>query len=145
MRVVVASLPVVVVVVGCRPAFDDRVSLVDGVRVLAVAADPPEAAPGEAVTLSALVVDDDGVVAAPRVAWGLCRAPRAATDTGTLPTSCVEGDVDALAIDGVTGAAVVPEDACAVFGSWRRAEARRPSRAVAGLMRAWMTAMVAEG
>lgn len=66
--------------------------LVDRTRVLAVRADPPEAAPGATVTLSALVVDPAGD---PTVAWMVCTVPidcpdyaaiqgLAAADTSTM-------------------------------------------------------------
>lgn len=66
--------------------------LVDRTRVLAVRAEPPEAAPGATVTLSALVVDPDGD---PEVAWIGCAFPvdcpdyaavqdLAAADTSTM-------------------------------------------------------------
>lgn len=66
--------------------------LVDRTRILAVRADPPEAAPGSTVALSALVVDPAGD---PAVAWIVCAVPidcpdyaavqgLAATDTSTM-------------------------------------------------------------
>ncbi len=66
--------------------------LVDRTRVLAVRAEPPEAAPGAMITLSALVVDPNGE---PEVAWVACTVPidcpdyaavqaLAGTDTSTL-------------------------------------------------------------
>jgi hypothetical protein len=106
------------------------VSLVVGRRVLAVAADPPEVAPGDAVTLRALVVDEDGVVDQPAVRWSFCRSPRGATETGSVPDACVDGDVDV--IDDATDAgdavieAVVPASACAVFGPDVAGGARPP-------------------
>jgi hypothetical protein len=70
---------------GCGPSFDPA-SLVAGLRVLAVKAEPPELAPGETATLTPLIVDTRGLDAGtPRVSWSLClQAP--------LPGSAVSND-----------------------------------------------------
>ena len=72
-------------VMGCGPEFDPA-SLVTGLRVLAVKAEPPELAPGETSTLTPLIVDSRGMDAGtPRVTWSLClQAP--------LPGSAVSKD-----------------------------------------------------
>lgn len=133
MRAAVATFPIVFAAVGaCRPAFDESVSSITGARVLAVAADPPEAAPGDELTLSALVVDEGGTIAAPRMAWGLCRSPRAATDTGALPTSCIDGAADPVVGDGAAVGIRIPADACAVFGPDSTAGTRPPDPDVTG-------------
>jgi hypothetical protein len=132
MRTVVVAGALSLVVVGCRPTLDDRVSLIAGPRVLAVASTPPEAAPGDDVALSALVVDEDGEMVSPRLAWGLCRAPRAATDNGALPDACVDGDVAVIDGDGTNVDVVVPGDACAVFGPDSTGGARPPDPDVTG-------------
>jgi len=116
-------------VAGCRPPLDDRVSLVVGRRVLAVAADPPEVAPGDPVTLRALVVDEDGVVDQPAVRWSLCRAPRGAAESDSIPDACVDGDVDAIDDQDPADAdalVVVPVSSCALFGPDVAGGARPP-------------------
>ncbi len=61
--------------VGCDSDFAPY-NEVDGFRLLAIAAEPPELAPGEDVRLSALVVGDD----APTFAWSWCPVTRGAAD-----------------------------------------------------------------
>ena len=51
---------VVIVVVGCKPEFDDRTALVEEPRVLAVQSTPAEALPGAQVLLRALYVAPTG-------------------------------------------------------------------------------------
>lgn len=67
-----AALSIVLLATGCS---DDlaRQSFVAGLRVLAVAAEPPEVEPGDPVVLSALWASDRGD--APLFVWSHCRAP----------------------------------------------------------------------
>ncbi len=102
---------------GCEPSFADRPSLVSGPKVLAVKAEPAEAAPGTAVTLSALVVDTQGTVAAPPSAWGFCRAPKLVAENAAVSPDCTsEAAITPIAntLGSATGA--VPADACSLFG-----------------------------
>ncbi len=55
---------------GCRSSNDDPASFVTGLRLLAIRAEPPEVAPGEMSTLSALVVDTEGRTI--DIAWSIC-------------------------------------------------------------------------
>jgi hypothetical protein len=60
---------------GCGSSDDQPVSLLEGLRVIAIQASPPEIAPGEQTQVTALVVDDPGLPA-PTVTWQAClRAP----------------------------------------------------------------------
>lgn len=99
---------------GCAPAFDADPARVEGPRVLAVRAEPAEAAPGEGVALEALVV---GAEAPP--AWAWCTAPRPAAEPRVAAAACLTGDAAALRPLGAgpTLEAAVPADACARFGS----------------------------
>ena len=62
-------------VFACAPDLGDRDSRVTTVRILAVRAEPPEAAPGDDVTYTALVVAPDGTRASPPIGWSYCVAP----------------------------------------------------------------------
>ncbi len=101
---------------GCVPALEGDPALVDGPRVVAIRADPAEAAPGESVTLTALVVGGDGTEA---LAWALCdRAPEVAGSSPVAPECQRERAPHLTPITTAVGpvSTVVPADACAVFG-----------------------------
>ena len=104
-------------VFACAPDLGDRDSLVTGPRVLAVRAEPPEAAPGDDVTYTALVVAPDGTRASAPVAWSFCVAPKTLTENEIVSAACL-GD-DAIRAAGDPGSpthATIPSDACALFG-----------------------------
>lgn len=73
---------------GCTSPFDPA-AYVTGLRVLGVKAEPPEIAPGETSSLSALVVDTDG--AAVSYSWASCLDPPGPNDPGINP-DCVTQD-----------------------------------------------------
>ena len=63
---------VLLIVAGaCQQQTTDR-TLVDDLRVLAIRATPPEAAPGATVQIDALVADPKGGGRAVSAAWGIC-------------------------------------------------------------------------
>ncbi len=61
--------------VSCVPTFDDQLSVVSEPRLLAVQSEPAEAAPGEPITLRALVPNTTAAQATPALstepAWML--------------------------------------------------------------------------
>ncbi|MEM7152571.1 MAG: hypothetical protein AAF799_07005 [Myxococcota bacterium] len=96
---------------GCAPTFEDRPWRVDEARVLAVAATPAEARPGEGVTLTALVADPDGEVPlAPQ--WTVCTQPRSIDERTGVSRECALG----TALMPVGNPAFIPGGACALFG-----------------------------
>jgi hypothetical protein len=74
---------------GCRADFDPP-SLVAGLRVLAVKAEPPELAAGEHGTLTALAVDPAGQTIA--LDWALCLEPPVAGSNALVNDDCVTKD-----------------------------------------------------
>ena len=107
---------------ACQPRFDRAPSRVDGPRVLAVRAEPPEAAPGASVTLAPLLVDAAGPLDAATVDWAFCLANRPAADDNTVSARCLPPDSPDLrpiapgpAPPAAT--AVLPAEGCQVFGS----------------------------
>ncbi|MCH9685671.1 MAG: hypothetical protein K0V04_29840 [Deltaproteobacteria bacterium] len=99
------------VLVGCVPSFEDRPWRVDEARIVAIAAEPAEARPGEGVGLSALVIEPDGV-AADIPAWSLCMQPRTAAERTSVSEACATGE----GVLGVTNPVAIPTDSCARFG-----------------------------
>ncbi|HXU62768.1 MAG TPA: hypothetical protein VN962_13755 [Polyangia bacterium] len=69
---IAAALVALATLMGCQSFPDPPVSFVAGLRVLGVKAEPPEAAPGDSATISALAVDTPG--AAPDATWSACFA-----------------------------------------------------------------------
>lgn len=66
-----------ILAMACSTSDFTQEWLVDRTRVLAIQAEPPEAASGQVVSLSALVVDPDGE---PEAAWVACLMPVACPD-----------------------------------------------------------------
>lgn len=96
---------------GCVPTFDDRPWLIEQSRVLAIRASPPEARPGEAIDVDALVVTPDGPSTA-AVQWHRCPRPR----TSDERTAVTRGCADTTLLEPMGNPATLPADACARFG-----------------------------
>ncbi len=106
---------------GCVPSFDDNLSTIEQPKVLAVQAEPAEAAPGESVQLNALVATPDENGAAPKLVWGLCTARKPLTELGPVNTACIQapsGAPDSIVAlgSGASVNATLPMDACRLFG-----------------------------
>ena len=98
---------------GCAQKADlAAASFVDGLRVLGVQAEPPEAAPGDAVTLTAWAVDTRG--RAVDVAWSACTLP----SNGVANAGCTDGTGRGLMAlgDGPSLAIVMPDVDAAALG-----------------------------
>jgi hypothetical protein len=102
---------------ACVQADDTRSYLVQEPRILAVLADPAEAAPGESVHFQALWVDEMGPVEDARVRWALCSTPRALTENTSVAQVCAESDEQPLSERSLLLDTAIPRDACARFGS----------------------------
>jgi hypothetical protein len=101
---------------GCLPDLGDPASLVTATRLLAVRGDPPEAAPGAAVSYRALVASPTGTEDAPLLDWAFCTAPASLTDDGPVSPACLDGAVLPIADASPTASAATPLDACSLFG-----------------------------
>ncbi|HWZ88928.1 MAG TPA: hypothetical protein VNW92_08760, partial [Polyangiaceae bacterium] len=117
-----AGLVALVLCASCVPTFDDQLSIVSEPKLLAIQSEPAEAAPGDSVTLSALVADPSTDPAAPTLSWGLCIARKPLTELGPVNPVCLQL-ADRAPRDAITalgrGAAVsatLPMDACRLFG-----------------------------
>jgi hypothetical protein len=100
---------------GCQDALDQRLAIVREPRVLAIVSDPAEVKPGGAVAYSALVATPDGPATDPEH-WALCVAPKAPTEDNAVSTDCT-GDTSLLDLGAAqTVAAIVPAQACVLFG-----------------------------
>jgi hypothetical protein len=105
-------------VLACRPGLDERTSIVSSPRILAVRAEPAEAAPRANVTLTALWADPaEGAAAAP-IDWAFCEARKPLSELGPVASACLARGGDAFVPlgTGATVSAAVPEKACKNFG-----------------------------
>jgi hypothetical protein len=101
---------------ACRPDFGARESLVTRLEILAMRADPPEAAPGESVTYTLLVASPAGTVDAPPAAWSFCAAPKLLAENELVSRACLAGDARSFGAFAGPAQARIPADACALFG-----------------------------
>jgi hypothetical protein len=117
-RRALATLPFALAVLACRPGLDERTSIVTSARILAVRAEPAEAAPRASVTLTALWATPAGDGAAPPIDWAFCEARKPLSELGPVASQCLARGGDAFVALG-SGAAVtgaVPDKACKNFG-----------------------------
>jgi hypothetical protein len=115
-RSIVVALATVFVVAlaggGCKPDDELPRTFIDGPQVLAIKADPPSAAPGGSVTVTALVAGTGGET--PSVSWVVCR--RAPRPGEAINPDCVDTDqADYLEPigEGTTITATMPNDVTA--------------------------------
>ncbi|NVB78613.1 MAG: hypothetical protein HOV81_09485 [Kofleriaceae bacterium] len=108
-------LAFLVVLAGCGDELDQRLSIIDEPRVLAVIAEPAEAKPGAQVMFHAIAASPDGPLATvPH--WAFCTAPKSPTEDNVVSDDCVRGSAlaDLGTADVVTG--TLPSDGCLRFG-----------------------------
>ncbi len=111
--VVLASAP------GCQPDFAARASSVVQERVLAVRSEPAEAAPDQAVKLTALVVDPSGTRKTEAIDWAFCTRPKPLDELDDVSIACFQRTADWI-VPLAVGPAVegkLPLDACRQWGS----------------------------
>jgi len=109
-------LAVVAAATTCVPALGPDDSLVTAPRILAVRADPAEAAPGTMVTFTALVAGADGTVTGAGLDWSFCTAPKPLTEDNVVSDVCLGTSSLVAAGQGPTTTAKTPSDGCSVFG-----------------------------
>jgi hypothetical protein len=115
MRRLVYVVTVTIASLACTSEIDRSVALVAAPRVLAVRAEPPESAPGAAVTYTALAATPWGSLAGPDIAWSFCSAPPALSDDSPVGGDCVAVPGDPIAT-GSTVTLTTPAAACRSFG-----------------------------
>ena len=101
-----------VVSAGCSEADLGGFGFVEGLRLIGAQAEPPEAAPGDTVTMTAWVVDTHGGSIA--VAWSACLLP----SSGLANPGCTDGSGNGLVAlgSGETLSIVVPAVDAATLG-----------------------------
>jgi len=110
------------IAVGCVPEIDDRTSIVQAPRLLGIASDPPEAAEGRSVTLTAFGATLDGEPL--EAEWTACMARKPLTELGPVNAECLlhpqgEPGVALFLGRGLAAELTVPANACTLFGPER--------------------------
>jgi hypothetical protein len=98
---------------SCRPSLDDRPWLIREPSIVGVKAEPPEAAPGDPVTMSVVTLGGGSVDTA-TASWSLCHLPKPVGENRVVDAACFTSPhTDAV---GNPVILTVPFDACALFG-----------------------------
>jgi hypothetical protein len=113
-------LPLVVVALAaaCEPVLDNTDSIVSTSRVIAVRADPAEAAPMAAVSYTALVVDTTGTLSEAPLDWAFCNEPKPLSELEPVSPDCLamSGPLLQEIGDGTAVMTSIPSSACQTFG-----------------------------
>ncbi len=108
-------LPILLSLTACIPDRETRPSHIDEATVIAMRAEPAEAAPGDEVAFALLVASPDGTLADPDARWSFCQEPRPPGETGAAASACVDDAGDPFG-EGASASAPLPDDACAIHG-----------------------------
>jgi hypothetical protein len=110
----------------CVPSLGPGDSLITSTRILAVRADPAEAAPGASVTFTAFVAGPGGTVTGADIGWSFCTAPKPLTEDNVVSNACLGSGSLVAAGAGPSTVAKTPTDGCSVFGPDTTSTAFRP-------------------
>ena len=103
---------------ACVPDLDSDESTVREPRVIAIQAEPAEAAPNAEVTYRALYVDQNGERKSGELSWFFCTAQKPLAELGPISQACLGADPDKLDRigHGLTVRGTLPAAACSLFG-----------------------------
>ena len=99
----------------CVPKMGNPASLITQERIIAVRADPAEAAPGDTVQYTSLVVSPSGTVDAQDLSWILCSLRKPVAENTPVSQACLIGDLPQSAQGGAVSIQT-PSAACVNFG-----------------------------
>jgi hypothetical protein len=115
---------------ACKPDLTDKLTLVDGPRIVAIRSERTadggpdaqsmvaEAAPKAEVTLKALLVDPSGTAQSAAIDWAFCNQPKPLAELGTVSPLCLQTQ-GAWFTDlgvGIQVSGPLPDIACREFG-----------------------------
>jgi hypothetical protein len=78
---------------GCAPKMGNPASLITQQRIIGVRAEPAEAAPGDLVQYSSLVVSPSGTVEAQDLSWSLCNLRKPVAENTPVSQACLTDDL----------------------------------------------------
>jgi hypothetical protein len=110
-----SDLLTVLLLAGCAPKMGNPVSLITEKRIIGVHGDPAEAAPGDLIRYSSLVVSPSGTVDAQDLSWSLCNLRKPVAENTPVSQACLPGDLPQSA-QGGSVAMQTPSSACSNFG-----------------------------
>jgi hypothetical protein len=111
-----AAMALVSTTATCIPSPGPSDSLVTSTRILAIRADPAEAAPGTPVVFTSFVAGPCGTITNPAIDWSFCVAPKPITQDNVVSNACLGSSSLVPAGRGPSTAAETPDDACSIFG-----------------------------
>lgn len=100
---------------SCVPKMGNPASLITEERIIGVRADPAEAAPGDTVQYTSLVVSPSGTVEAQDLSWSLCNLRKPVAENTPVSQACLTGDLAQSAQGGAVSIRT-PSAACSNFG-----------------------------
>lgn len=109
---------------GCEPELDQRLSVLDEPRVLAVVSEPAETSPGDEATHTAWIAGADGQIS-PLVKWAFCTEPKPPTEDNVVNARCLGNAVRDLG-ERLELLEFTPLDACMRFGPDVSSDEYRP-------------------
>lgn len=101
--------------VACDDALDQRLAIITEPRVLAVIGEPAEAKPGAMVSYQVVVASPDGPLTAD-ASWAYCLASKPPTEDNAVSSSCLDAAQLAALGTAPTVIGTLPSDACIRFG-----------------------------
>lgn len=84
--------------------------------VIAIVAEPAEAAPGEKVIYRSIVAAPNGPESGSGAAWSFCRTPRPLSENAAVSLACATTQEQPITAAGLEIEATIPMDVCARFG-----------------------------
>jgi hypothetical protein len=120
-----ALLALLTAAAGCASEPGPPEWLVDGPRVIAVIAEPPEVAPTFPTTLQAIAAGPEGPIDASAARWLQCAQPAALTDPGGIAASCLDDGQPTLGAGDIL-ITRMRADACSLFGPVTTSSEARP-------------------
>jgi hypothetical protein len=109
------GLLVFLLLVGCMPKMGNPASLITQEQIIGVRGDPAEAAPGDSVQYSGLVVSPLGTVDAQDLSWSLCNLRKPVAENTPVSQACLTDDLAQSALGG-SASIQTPSSACSDFG-----------------------------
>src|SRR5262245_52243619 len=110
-----ACLIATLLAAGCAPTWTDDSDQIAAPRIIAITVEPPEAAPGAPVTMTAVAATADGPAPLP-VEWAFCRSPKPLAENGAVHPDCLDGPLANIGPAAPAVTASTPPDACRLFG-----------------------------
>lgn len=108
-------LPALVLLGACEPELDQRLSIIDEPRVLAVISEPAETRPQTQAVHRVHLAGPDGTITT-AITWAFCTEPKPPTEDNVVNARCLGNAVRELGTSAESITAITPVDSCMRFG-----------------------------